>query len=220
MATIPRTARIRRCDQIVLQAIPWKLYEALRDVEDNWHVRMTYDRGRLELMSPSAAHERIKTQIGQFIGLLTLELDIHRYSLGQTTWKQEKLQKALEADESYYIRNEPRVRDQEEFDLEVDPPPDLVVEVEVRRSATRRMRRYASLGVPEVWRFKRGVLRAYERTPKGEYAEREFSVNLPFLRVADLTPFLTKALGQSETDRCRAFRTWVREKLGPALKKD
>jgi Uma2 family endonuclease len=84
----------------MLRAIPWKLYEELREVADNLHVRMTYDNGRLELMSPSPAHEPIKTQIGQLIGLLTVELDIPRYRLGQTTWRQPKLHKALEADES------------------------------------------------------------------------------------------------------------------------
>ncbi len=147
------------------------------------------------------------------IELLTLELDIPVYSLGKTTWKQPKLKKAFEADECYYIRNEERVRGQLDFDLEVDPPPDLVVEIEVSRSATRRMHLYGSVGVLEVWRFKRGVLLAYERTAAGEYIERELSPNLPFLRVADLTPFLPAGLGENETARVAAFQDWARAKF-------
>jgi hypothetical protein len=30
---------------IVLHDVPWALYEALRDVEANWHIKMTYDDG-------------------------------------------------------------------------------------------------------------------------------------------------------------------------------
>ncbi|HEV3003278.1 MAG TPA: Uma2 family endonuclease [Pirellulales bacterium] len=214
MSTLPqkRTKTAPR-ERMVLHGIPWELYEALRDVEDNWHVRMTYDRGRLELMSPSSKHERVKKRTGRLIELLTLELDIPIYSLGQTTWKQPRLKKAFEADECYYILNEKQVRGQVDFDLEVDPAPDLVVEIEISRSATHRMHLYGSVGVLEVWRFKRGLLRAYERTANGEYVEREMSPNLSFLRVADLTPFLPLALGEDETARVKAFQTWVREKF-------
>lgn len=167
------------------------------------------------MMSPSSKHESVKTRAGRLIEQLTLELDIPIYSLGQTTWKQPRLKKAFEADECYYIRNEERVRGQLEFDLEIDPPPDLIVEIEVSRGATRRMHLYSGVGVPEIWRFKRGMLRAYERTATGEYTEREFSPNLPFLRVADLTPFLPTTLGENETARMKAFQTWVREKFTP-----
>ncbi|HUY36143.1 MAG TPA: Uma2 family endonuclease [Pirellulales bacterium] len=213
MATVPKRTKVASRDRMVLHRIPWELYEALRDINDNGHVRMIYDRGRLELMSPSSKHERVKKRIGRLIELLTLDLRIPVYSLGETTWKQPRLKKAFEADECYYIRNEERVRGRLDFDLEVDPPPDLVVEIEVSRGATRRMRLYGSAGVPEVWRFQRGVLRAYERTATGEYIEREFSPNLPFLRVADLTPFLPAPLGENETARVVAFQDWARAKF-------
>ena len=34
-----------------------------------------------------------------------------------------------------------------------DPPPDLVVEVEMTRSAIDKLRLFASMGIPEVWRY-------------------------------------------------------------------
>jgi hypothetical protein len=58
------------------------------------------------------------------------------------------------------------------------------------------------------------------RSEVGSYTECEFSVNLPFLRVADLTPVLSEAIGQNETARGRAFQSWVREKFGAATKND
>ena len=38
---------------VLLQGITWQQYVDFRDLEENNHVRMTYDRGNLELMLPS-----------------------------------------------------------------------------------------------------------------------------------------------------------------------
>ena len=40
-------------DSVVLHGISWKMYRRLRKMPDNYNVRMTYDRGELEIMSPS-----------------------------------------------------------------------------------------------------------------------------------------------------------------------
>ncbi len=50
----------------------------------------------------------------------------------------------------YYIENEDVVWDKEQIDLNQDPPPDLVVEIDVTSSSLDRLSLYASLGVPEV----------------------------------------------------------------------
>ena len=44
---------------VVLHGISWKMYRRLRKMPENYNIRMTYDRGELEIMSPSAAHEGI-----------------------------------------------------------------------------------------------------------------------------------------------------------------
>lgn len=41
---------VSRVSSVVLQGITWQQYVDLRDREENNHVRMTYDRGDLELM--------------------------------------------------------------------------------------------------------------------------------------------------------------------------
>lgn len=210
MATIERIL-LRGERRIVLSGISWELYEQLRENEENWHVHMTYDNGRLELMSPSRDHERIKKRTARLIEAFTEEMGIPMHSLGSTTWKRSELAKGLEADECYYILNHERVCWLPEIDLAVDPPPDLAIETEVSRSAVAKLRIYSALKVPEVWRWRKQGLTAYSLNEQGKYVEREFSLNLPTLRVKDLNAFLQLELAADETAWIRTFRAWVRE---------
>lgn len=212
MATVEQVELIGE-DRIALSGIPWELYEQLRENEENWHVRMTYDNGRLELMSPSSSHEVMKRLIGRMIEAYTEEMSIPCRSLSNTTWKRSELAKGLEADECYYILNHHRVWRRLEVDLAVDPPPDLAVETEVSRSVVPRLAIYAALGVPEIWRWRKSGLNAYSLGGDGKYVEREFSLNLPKLRVKDLEPFLDFELAADETAWIRNFRAWVRERF-------
>ena len=217
MATVEKV-RLKGEDRIVLSGISWELYEQLRENEDNWNVRMAYDQGRLELMSPSPSHEAVTKWIAQMIEALTEELGVARRSLRSTTWKRRELGRGCEADECYYILNHHRVRSRLDVDLSVDPPPDLVIETEVSRGAVERMPIYAALGVPEIWRWRKKGLTAYSLGADGKYAEREFSLNLPMLRVKDLEPFIDFESAADETAWIRTFRAWVREKFlaGPS----
>lgn len=217
MATVEKT-RLRGERRIVLSRIPWQLYEQLRQNERNWHVQMAYDNGRLELMSPSRDHERIKTLIARLIEAFTEEMGVPLQSLGSTTWKRSELAKGLKADECYYILNHHRVCQLTEIDLAVDPPPDLAVETEISRGALSKPRIYAALGVPEVWRWrKKGLTAYYSLGTEGKYVEREFSLNLPQLRVKDLDAFLDFQLAADETSWIRQFRAWVTRALFEAI---
>jgi Uma2 family endonuclease len=212
MVTVERVALIPE-SRIVLSGISWELYEQLRENEKNWNVRMAYDRGTLELMSPSCDHESIKELIAEMVKAFTAELGIPRRSLGSTTWKSRELAKGLEADSCFYILNHHRVSKRRHVDLLVDPPPDLAIETEISRSVVKRLRIYAALGVPEIWRWRKKGLAAYSLTADGKYVEREFSLNLPMLRVTDLQPFLEFELSADESAWIRSFRAWVRERF-------
>lgn len=214
MATVEQPAPEQR---FVLYGVSWDVYEALRDSDENYQVRMTFDEGALELMSPSARHESVKRLVGQMLEAFTEELGIPRRSLSAATWKRPQMAKALEADECYYIRNQFRVCERMEIDLDIDPPPDLALEVEIRPGAIQRIKIYAALGVDEIWRWHDDELRAYVLGADGEYAEIEFSVNLPMLRVKDLEPFLQWPSAADESAWIRMFRSWVRERFADHL---
>src|SRR5271170_3943077 len=94
----------------LLDDVSWDFYERTLEELGDSHVRISYDDGRMELMSPLPKHEWFKKRVGRMIEMATLEWSIPVYSLGQTTWKSKKARKGLEADECYYIQNEPKVR--------------------------------------------------------------------------------------------------------------
>ncbi|HEX8201058.1 MAG TPA: Uma2 family endonuclease [Isosphaeraceae bacterium] len=144
MATVQAPAEQR----LVLWDVGWKGYLALLDVVGDRRIRITYDRGNVELMTVSPLHEFSKKNLARLIEILSYELDLDIRSGGSFTFKREDLDRGLEPDECYWFRNEPLVRMKMEFDPLIDPPPDLVVEVEVSRSVLDRMGILAALGVP------------------------------------------------------------------------
>jgi Uma2 family endonuclease len=193
---------------LVLENVSWKTYESLlRDTQEQ-RLRITYDQGRMSVMSPLPKHEWIKVVVGRMIGIMALELNIPMCSLGQTTWKRRDLLKGLEADECFYIQHEPQVRGRDDLDLNSDPPPDLVIEVDITHHPMDRAAIYAALGVPEVWQFDGTRVKAM-KLEGGKYVPIETSPAFPFLRAVELERLLMMRASGDETGAMRAFRDWV-----------
>src|SRR5438105_2793299 len=145
---------LNEVQHFVLEDASWELYERLlRDI-GNRPIRVTYDEGRMEIMSPLPEHERPKKLLGQMIEALTLELNMARASLGSTTFRRREKAKGLEPDECYYFRDEQKMRGKRRLDLRKDPPPELVVEIDIASRSVPRQPIYAALGVPEIWRHR------------------------------------------------------------------
>jgi Uma2 family endonuclease len=194
---------------LVLENVSWETYDALlRDLEAQ-RLRITYDEGRLVVMSPLPRHERVKSLMGSMVEVLAMELRIPISRLGSTTWRKRLLRKGLEADECYYVQNEPLVRARDEIDLKKDPPPDLAVEVEITHHPLDRLAIYAALGVPEIWYYTGKRVRTL-RLEDAKYEDVEYSVAFPFLRPAELERFLEMRLSTDETTLMCDFRDWVR----------
>ena len=148
-----------RPQRFVLYGEPWESYiRLLRIFDERRHLRITYDRGALEIMTLSPEHECLKKLIARLIETLTEELSLPLAGYGSMTIKRRKKLRGLEPDECYWIQNEALVRNLTKYRLGIDPPPDLIVEVDISRSAVNRMAIYAALGVPEVWRFRKDHL--------------------------------------------------------------
>jgi Uma2 family endonuclease len=196
----------------VLDGIRFDTYERLLEELGDRQVRLTYDRGTLEIMSPSSRHERIKHVIRRMIDTMTEELGIPIMGGGSTTWRRRDLEKALEPDECYWVQSEARVRGRLDLELPADPPPDLAVEVDVHARSLDRMPIYGALGVPEVWRVKDDVITVHLRGEDGSYRAADASACFPWLPMAELTAWLARSAKQDETSFIRAFREWVRSK--------
>ncbi len=91
-------------EMIRLSGISWKTYETLLEELSDRRLRLTYNRGNLEIMAPYPEHELNKQVLGRFIETIAEELEVSIYPLGSTTFKQPELSGA-EPDKCFYIRN-------------------------------------------------------------------------------------------------------------------
>ncbi len=167
-------------------------------------------------MTVSLEHENGKHVLGLLVAALAGELGIDMMGGGSTTCRQEELKRGFEPDECYWIAHEKAMRGRARFDPTSDPPPDLAIEVEISHSTMDRISLYASLGVPELWRWNGKRLTIGLLDPDGQYHESQASLAFPFLPVAEFVRFLTMR-GPSETQIINQFRQWVREPAGRRL---
>ncbi|HXG12591.1 MAG TPA: Uma2 family endonuclease [Gemmataceae bacterium] len=209
MATVQAPVEQR----LLFPRVSWSDYVRFSDLLDQRHVRVTYDGTRMEFMTVSPEHERAKKLLDRLLAVLTEELDLDIAGFGSMTCRREDLNRGLEPDECYWVKNEPKVRGRTDIDLSRDPPPDLVLEVEISRSALDRMAIYARLGVPEVWRWDGQTLHVCLLQPDGTYAESQQSQAFPFLPMKEVERFLRDGARLREAELLRRFRKWVRQRL-------
>jgi Uma2 family endonuclease len=194
--------------RMVLRNVSWETFVALADEREGSVPRMTYDEGVLEMMSPKRKHENLGRLIGRMIEAYSEIQGIEILSVASVTVKRSDLQKAYEADESYYVTNIDRVLAKEELDFEVDPAPDLVVEIELTSSAIDKLELFAAMQVREVWRHDGDTLQIYRWT-NGQYEPIPSSVELAGLEASLIDRFLGQRLQSGETTLIRAFRNAI-----------
>jgi Uma2 family endonuclease len=223
MATIvePRSRTQAGAQRFVLYGVGWDGYETMLELVGNRPIRLTYDRGNLELMSPSHEHERFNCLSRRLIETLTEKLGIPIRSCGSTTFRRRDLDRGLEPDACYYLAHLAEVRGKKHLDLTVDPPPDLAIEIDITSSPLDRQGIYAALGVPEIWRFDGTTLRIIRRQADGSYAPCAHSPSFPFLPPEDFVRRLLQGEeADDDTDWGRSVREWVRDELAPRLRQD
>ena len=210
MSTVTAHAVVR--DRLLLDNVDWRTYTRfLYLFAERPGYRLTYDRGRLEIMSPLAEHEINTDFLGCLARALSDELGLPIKGGGSTTLRRRRRQRGLEPDRCYWIANEPAVRGKQTLDLRIDPPPDLAIEVDVTSSSLDRMAIYAALAVPEVWRVDNRTLTFHVLDTKQKYVAVSQSRAFPFVTAADLMAFVAMCANQDENSVLRQFRTWVKQ---------
>jgi Uma2 family endonuclease len=199
--------------RIVISSVDWDTYVTFSDRLGERNIRVNYDGVNLELMTTSLEHERAKKLLARLLEALTEEMDIALISGGSLTCRRQNLDRGFEPDECYWIAHQAQMRGRDQLDLDSDPPPDLMLEVEISRSFVDRLAIAARLGVPEVWRWNGQTMRIMLLGSDGQYAESERSRAFSFLPIAELVRFLQMGAAMDETQLLRAFRVWVREQI-------
>ncbi|MGF1515839.1 MAG: Uma2 family endonuclease [Elainellaceae cyanobacterium] len=201
-----------RGTSVVLKNVSWQQYEGLLEVlGDRPSSRIAYDDGALEIMTPLPDHEYFSDSLADAVKDIADELDMDYDCYGSATWRRELKKAGVEPDQCFYIQNEPLIRGQLEFDLATDPPPDLAIEVDYSSKSLNRFPIYARLGVPEIWRYDKGVLTIYLLDGDG-YRESEASLAFPVLPVQELPSLIQEYRPQGKRLMRRAFRQWARER--------
>ena len=187
------------------------MYEQLLAIfAEHSAVRMTYCRGMLEIMTPLPEHERYSWTIARFVSVLSEELGLEIVGFKSTTWRSKPGEVGKEADECFYIQNEPAVRNKLKIDLSVDPPPDLAIKVDITHSFIDKFEVYAKLKVPEIWQFKDEKFTIY-LLMDSSYQESETSLAFGDFPVKEIVRFMQLDPEKGENARMREFRSWVQQ---------
>ncbi|MDF2758678.1 MAG: hypothetical protein K0S99_1310 [Thermomicrobiales bacterium] len=193
-----------------MPCVSWETYERLlADDEERRVPRMTYDQGVLELVTPSLPHEKDALTIARIVDIIAAIIGVPILSAGGTTYRRNDLERGFEPDASFYIQNEAQVRDRSGIDLSADPPTDVVLEMEMSRSALDKLPLFASMGIPEVWRCdgQRVTIFILEQD---RYRESSNSLALPVLTSDILTRFLAESRTALSPDWFQAVSDWAR----------
>jgi Uma2 family endonuclease len=201
---LPRGAALRLPD------VSWDEYEQLlSELAERSDLRLTFDRGRLEIVSPLPKHEKFARFIERMMAVLSEELKIEVEGTGCATLRTKRGSRGIEADCSYYVQNARTIIGQRDIDLDFDPPPDIAVEIDLTGSSRSKLSVYAALGVPEIWRYDGSAVKILLLESE-RYVERANSLAFPILTSEAIARFLEQSETDGQTTALALFRAWVK----------
>ncbi|MEH2239663.1 Uma2 family endonuclease [Nostoc sp.] len=208
---------VRAGHQLLIKDVSWSAYKRiLAELGGDRSSRIGYSQGVLEIMAPLSEHEVAKVIIGDLVKVLLEELDLEFWSLGSTTFDKESMDAGVEPDDCFYIQNEARIRGKDRINLEIDPPPDLALEIDI--TSRTRFNNYQALRVPELWRWN-GKKLEINVLVNGKYnIESNTSYIFPNLPIYQVIPeylMLSKTNGRNAT--MKAFRAWFRQQISSPI---
>ena len=206
-----------RGERVYATGVPWIAYVRLADMRDERRpgVKITFDRGRIELMSPKIQHEQPHFRLGIIVVTLAEELGLELRNSGATTLRREAGEQGLEADESFYIAHVRDVLGVRDIDLAVSPPPDLVIEIDLTSSSIAKEAIYGPMEVPELWRLDDEEVTIRQLQPDGTYLSAIKSLAFPQVLATDLTGLLLDYQDEGEVSFIRRCRAWARSLTSP-----
>jgi Uma2 family endonuclease len=194
---------------LTLSDVSWEEYdELLHELDEQPRYRLSYDKGRLEIMTLSPEHEGLASFFPALILILAEECALNYLSRKSATLRKKKSAGA-EPDDCYYFREFKKISGKKSLDLSVDPPPDLAIEVDITHGSVSKFPIYASLGVPELWRYRKGKMKFYSLS-EGDYDEVTHSLMFPFLTPQTVSEFLQMGETEGTVVMAGEFRKWVK----------
>lgn len=208
---LPKPTELKGEKRVALRGLGWQNFQQiLHALPQTRTAQLSYVDGTLEIVMPLEDHESASELIGLFIRILVVEMGLKLKSMRSTTLARPDLNRGAEPDNAYYIQNQPQVAGRT-IDLQKDPPPDLVVEIDITHTDIDKNSLYAQLRVPEFWRYNGQQWRIYQ-LQSDSYREVDRSPTFAWVEKADLYRFLEQAQ-QDEAAAEKTFRAWVKQRV-------
>lgn len=187
------TVAIPNTHHLILCGIRWATYQQLAADLGEQPVRLAYDQGTLEIMTPSFEHERFNRLLADIAQALAFGKDLSIEPAGSTDFSREDIERGFQPDSCFYLgENVEAVKGKKRLDVSIDPPPDLVLEVDVTSRSLDKLPLYATIGVPEIWRFDLERIIVY-RLEGTAYQEAPTSHVFEGVTATDLLSFVQQA---------------------------
>jgi len=197
---------------MIIRNVSWETYERLtEDLKNQSSPRLAYDRGVLEIMSPHFEHEGAKEILAYIVAIALESMEIDFVSAGSTTYKRELLKRGFEPDASFFIKTAKQVRDKKKLDMEVDPPPEVIIEIDVTSDSMDKFSLYAALKVAEVWRYSDAI--EIWLLHEGGYVRNSNSLAIPVLNEELLSELMESSLQVERPVWARQTRERIRQLL-------
>ena len=202
---------------VTLRDVSWDEYEELLErVGEAPGLRITYDNGSLHAMTISSEHEKYASFIGSLIAGIRLRLRMNILAFGSATMRQRRSRKGHEPDACFYVQTAALIGNRIQLDFETDPPPDIVVEIDVHHDSRSRLPVYAALGVPEIWRYDGQAMTIYQLSNESDgqqYVTGDASSALPMLSAKVLSEMIERMRTDGELIALLAFDEWLQSRL-------
>jgi Uma2 family endonuclease len=211
MTTVLEPQKVKEVftDGVLLHDIRWSTYESLlQDLPDTPGTRLTYDRGDLLIMVTSPEHDEINRIIATLIQTISEELEVEWRDFGSTTYQRRDLQRGFEPDSCFYFKNEAQMRGKKRLDMQVDPPPDLVVEIDITYPSLNKLPLFAAFGIQEVWRFDGAAMEFYVLSGS-DYVKTDNSLALPQVTASVVTRFVIESNSAGRLEWVKKVRGWA-----------
>jgi Uma2 family endonuclease len=174
----------------------WRDYCTLRDNRgDSPNPRIKFRNGEILLMSPLPRHGREAHLLARIVEAL-LESQDQNYEAFTPITMDSPGETGIEPDYCFYINNWQAAAGKNRIDWQVDPPPDLVIEIDV--TSYTDIDDFLLYKVPEVWIFKHSGLKIY-RLIETAYIQQETSSYFPTANLPDLIDRLLTTAAEQGT---------------------
>jgi Uma2 family endonuclease len=182
----------------------WQDYQTLVNQRGDRSIpRLKYRNGEMLLMVPLPEHSKDVSLIADLIKVLLDAQGLDYDSLTPITMTLPE-SGGIEPDYCFYIQNLDRVRGKKRIDWQIDPPPDLVLEIDVTSYSS--VEDYLPYQVPEVWMFKDNGLSIHRLNAYG-YSLSQTSCYFPSLEMYPiLEQYRRIAYEQSSSQAIRQLR--------------